>query len=251
MPCVDDSGLISHTLETTTTSKIVRYFTGWKSCCGLDTIKGILRIRNVSGNFQAQPCYQLCDVRTDKPDAPIYLGSLTGAGESCSGESDISADTAGKMFIRFGVAYALSSGSALGAGDVSLQVSSVTCGSLLGASTQTFVAYGTGSTVIPITGFLPALNVAKWKVGVIVSGLTGNCQWRFVWRSAATSTEVPGAWTTSESYRNTNSVELNTGEIATSITADMFVQGGIEVSLSSGSTPAQVTLTTLVGYRRG
>lgn len=250
MACVDDSGLISHSLETVTTGKAVRWYTGWKHCVGMDSLKGVIRIRNVSGNFQAQPAYQLCDVRTDKPDAPIYLGALAGAGESCSGESNISADTVGKMFIRFGVAYALSSGSSLGTGDVSLQATTVACGSLIGASTQTLVAYSTGSTVLPITGFIPALNVAKWKLGVIVSGLTGNCQWRFVWRSATTSTEVPSAWTTTESYRNTNNVEVNTGEISTSVTSDMYVQGGIEVSLSSGSTPAQVTLTTLVGYRR-
>ena len=250
MACVTDLRLVSHTLETLTTSKAIRVYMEWMPCVGMDIVKGIIRIRNVTGNFQAQPFYQLCDVRTDKPDAPIYLGALSGAGESCSGESNISADTAGKMFIRFGVAYALSSGSTLGSGDVSLQITTVSCGNVQGAVTQTYFAYGTGSTVLPVTGFIPALGVAKWKIGVIVSGLTGNCQWRFVWRPATTSTEVPGAWTTTESYRNTNNVELNTGEISTSLTSEMYVQGGIEVSLSSGTTPAQVTLTTLVGFRR-
>ncbi len=68
--------------------------------------------------------------------------------------------------------------------------------------------------------------------------------------SATTSTETPGAWTTTESYRSTNNTEVNTGEVTISGSTDMYVQVGVEVSLSSGSTPAQVTLVTTLAVRR-
>lgn len=251
MACVTTTGPIQKHLDTATTTVAVYFLTGWMPAVGLDLIKGVLRIRNVTGNFQAQPCYQLAAVRTDKPEAPVLLGSLAGAGENCSGESDISADTIDMMYIRFGVGYALSSGSTLGGGDVTLDASMLACGRIVGTFTNTFpVMSSAGSVVYPIAGFLSALEVSAWKIGVIVSGLTGNAQWRFTSRTATTSKEAPNAWSTTESYRNTDNVEVNTGEITMSIGSHMYVQPGIEVILSSGSTPAQVTLTVTVGVRR-
>ncbi len=250
MACVSKFGPAQHTLSTLTTTLSYTWYTGWVPCVGMDTVKAVIRVRNVVGNFQAQPAFQVASVRTDMPDAPVAVGSPMGAGESCTGEANVSTDTDDKMFIRFGVAHGLSSGSALGSADVEFEVGSVACGRIVGTSTQTLVTTSTSSVVYPIGGFLPALEVAKWKLGAVISGLTGNAQWRLCWRSATTSMEVPNAWTTTESYRSTSNTVVNTGEVATAITNDMYVQPGIELSLSSGSTPAQLTITTTLGARR-
>ena len=251
MAPVTSSGAIQKRLDCSTTSLTYVWFTNFFPCIGVDKAKAVLKNRAVSGNFQSQLCVQYASVRTDMPDAPSAVGSpLVGAGESCTGVVDIATDTASKLYMRVGVAHSLSSGSSLGGADVTLDLSYVACGRIVSTVSREYLAYSTTSVSQAISGWLPALEVEEIKVGVVVSGLTGNAQWRICWRIATTSTEAPGAWTTTESFRNTNNTEVNTGEITISAASDMYIQIGAEVSLSSGSTPAQVTLVTALAVRR-
>jgi hypothetical protein len=250
MSCAQTTGPIQHHLDAYSTTVAYFWFTSYFPCTGLDFLKAVWKARVVTGNFQCQPAVQLVSVRIDKPDSPAAVATtLVGAGETCTGVVNVSADTDDKLYMRCGIAYSLTSGTTMGSADVTLEVTYESCGSMVGVLNDQYYATSTTSVAKPISKFLSALAAQKIKLGVIVSGLTGNIQWRPVWRKATTSTETPGAWTTTASWRNTNNVEVNTGELDLSDASDMYVQVGIEVSLSSGSTPAEVNLTTILAIR--
>lgn len=159
MSFVTATGPVQHRLSPLATGVSYMWFTGFFPCIGVDKVKVTWKNRAVVGNFQSQPCLQYAPVRVDKPNAPTAVGTLlVGAGESCTGEVDISADTVGQLYMRVGIAYSLSSGSTQGGADVSMDVHYVSCGRVIGTVTRDYLAYNTGSVVNSISGFLSALE---------------------------------------------------------------------------------------------
>jgi hypothetical protein len=104
----------THVSTTSTTANYV-WLTNWMPAIGLDTVRLATKIRNLSGSIQIQPAMQVALVRTEKPASPTTLDAAqTANGEYCTGDEDVSASTAGKQWVRFGVAVSLTTGSSLG-----------------------------------------------------------------------------------------------------------------------------------------
>lgn len=235
-------------LVATSTEVVYEWFTGWRPTTGVKNVRFVLKRRAVTGSFQCRPCYQLAQVRSDNPDAPTLLdtGMTAGAGEKCVA-SDVALSLGGKMLVRYGVAYALSSGTTPGQADVDLTVVDDGCGDTLGSVVANLTTMTTADGYFVLTGWHPALQSAVVKAAVVQSGLSGNFQARLAYRTATTSVEVPNAWSTAwDGWRGTNG-EWCTGELLPSASSDMWVQFAVQYGLSSGTTLGQgvvsVTLT--------
>jgi hypothetical protein len=62
-------------LDSTTTTKKYTWFTGWMPCMAIDDASAPLHLSGVLGALRAQVAYQLAVMRTDKPSAPVAVGS--------------------------------------------------------------------------------------------------------------------------------------------------------------------------------
>jgi hypothetical protein len=121
----------------------------------------------------------------------------------------------------------------------------VACTGSFSLQTQT-----TSDSFVPLSGWLSALDAEKVKLAVVCASLSGNFQWRICYRTAPTSTQEPGAWSTSfDAFRGAG--EVCTGELSPSVAADMYVQLGIQHSLSSGSALGQATIHAVASARKG
>jgi hypothetical protein len=204
---------------------------------GLDTIIAVMLFSDLIGNFQGQIAIQTANVRPEMPNAPSLLGSVQSSTTPyCTGAISVASSTAGAMWVRFGVAYNLSSGSSLGSADVTLIVSDDRCGQVAGNATNTLHTTSTRTnTYVAVTGWIPAIMANKVKAALVATALQGPIQWRLAMRTATTAPELPNAWSTTFDTWRTTAAEICTGELSTSITGDMWVQFGIQYILSSGS----------------
>ena len=199
---------------------------------------------------------QTADVRTDKPDAWTDLGSAyQDGGEDNTDVIDVSATTVGKMWYRLGVAYYLSGGTpSSGDAELELTTASVSCGTVLGTRTSDLVTFNTTvDAFTAVTDWALVTDSDKVCAGFTLSAVQGNFQCKLVYRTASTSTQIPGAWTAISglsTYLNANG-ESSTGEKTLTLGATMYVQFGLAYSQSSsGSTPGAATVTTTVAVRR-
>lgn len=246
MACGSDVLSGQQHLVVTSTTVLYAWYTGWILCAGMKGARMVLKNKAVTGNFQSQPCIQLAAVRADNPGGASTKGALTtGAGEACTGALDLTSDTGDMFLIRFGVAYSLSSGSTAGQADVGLDVAYDQCGSLLGAYTLSLTTTTTTDAFTVLTGWVPATQASKIMAALVARSVTGNFQYRLCYRTAATSKDDPGAWsTTLHSWQGAG--ESNTGELGLTLTGVMWVQIGIQYSLSSGSTLGQATISAAI-----
>ena len=234
-------------LSTTTTDPTYHWF-GWMPAIGLDHVKAVLRSHAVSGNFQVRLAMQTALIRTEQPEAPTTLDQLlVGDGERCTGVISVADSTSTKFFVRFGVAYSLSSGSALGQADLSFAVSHTQCGQLVGGRSLSLASCTSADAVATVTGFVPAILVQKVKAVTVCRSLTGNFQFKLCYRTATTSKENPSAWTALTNYEGAG--EFDSGDLALNVDSSMYVQFGILYHSSSGAGDAQVDTTFAV--RRG
>lgn len=229
-------------------------FTDWMSAMGLDKVKAVILIKALTGNFQAQLAVQTASVRTDNPDAWATLDTMTNA-DRCTAVIDVTSNTASKAYARFGVAYNLSSGTTLGGADVGFQLSDVVCGDIVGSTTLQLMAVDTNPYFVPVTGWLPAMTIAKVKAGFTVTGSLNGFKYRLCYRAATISSNVVAvAWgtanleagyTSGDGERNTGEITMPTGVGVTGRIDDkMFVQFGIEFTGTSAGAQATATVTT-------
>jgi len=210
----------------------------------------VIKRRNTTA-LQTQPAVQVAPVRTDKPDSPVALGSLTsGNGETCSTVIDISSYTSGAYWVRVGVAYSATSAT-VGQSDVTFQASLTRCGKSLGVFLRSPTTTTTTRSHEPLTAWLPALDVEFIKAAIVITGLAGNFRLRLSYRTAETSPEVPGAWVTDFATEWTADGEypLSDTQLA-NLAGVMWVQIGLEVYLSSGSGLGQASVNVAISGRR-
>ncbi|MCK6508120.1 hypothetical protein L6R53_32930 [Myxococcota bacterium] len=226
--------------------------TGWFPAIGVDRLKGVVINRAVDGSFQSRLALQLAEIRTDKPGAPILLEAsyLQGAGERCSGLLDVSNDTAANFFMRLGVAYSVQTGASPAGADVGFQVAYDACGQVVGGASLNLATPGTASQHVPITGWLPAIHADKVKALIVVTNAFGAFRAQLAYRTATSIQQITNAWSTNfEGAWHSGNGEYNTGELALSTGSAMWIQFGLEHSLSSGANGgAQVD--TAVAIRR-
>jgi hypothetical protein len=249
-------------LRTTQTAGQFEPYTDWIPAVGLDKVKMVIKRKSVqlagtAPTFNVKPAIQIALVRPDNPDDWAVIGNpnpFTGGGEDNTGVLDVSATTAGKFFVRFGVQYYLGGTSPTdGQADVEVQVSYVSCGSIVGTMTQELQAFNTTTdSFVAITGWVPAMDAEKAVAAFVISDLANNFRTLLVYRKAATSIQTPSGWTSLEgtTYRTANG-ETTTGEVTLTVGTDMFVQFGVAFSQSSaGSAPGRATVSTSVAVRR-
>jgi len=255
MACGGTTGSQQKHLTALSSTQAIEWFTGWISCVGLDDIMPVIVARAAtSNNFEAQVAIQVAKVRTDSPESPALKGApqtpTAGKLDYNPGSIDISSDTAGAMFIRFGVAYRFTNGQSQCAADVLLEVAYTRCGELAGSGSWSLDSAVTTDQYQVLTGWLPSLLVQKVKLAAVCASLTGNLQWRLAYRTAATLKASPSGW----SYVTDNSApyasgEVNTSDLPITLGSNLWVQFAIAYKLSSAGS-GQASLTAALGVRR-
>ena len=220
---------------------------GWVEAAGIDAAGFILKNKAVVGLYTSQPCIQVAATRTDDPGAITVLDSLRGAGEFNTGSGPLTSVTPANYWCRFGFGYALSSGAALGTADSSLEVQYTTTGLRIGGATLPLFASVTQNAFAEVTGWLPVRWVSKVKAALIARSITGNFAYRICYRTAATSTSDPGAWSTAFDSQRTAG-EACTGDVALTWTTEGYVQFGIQYYLTS-TTPGGAVVDAAFSVR--
>lgn len=255
MACGGTTGSIQKRLNALSTTQAIEWFTGWISCVGLDDAMPVLMARAATSNyFEAQLVIQVAKVRTDAPEMPVLKGTAqtptAGKFDYNPGVLDLTNDTVGAMFIRFGVAYKFVDGQSQAAADVELEVAYTRCGELAGSGTWQLSTTTTAEQYQVVTGMLPGILVDKVKLAAICASLTGNFEWRLAYRTAATQKSAPGAWSNvTDANAPYGSGEVNTGDLAVTVGSNMWVQFAIVYKLSSAGS-GQAGLTAALGVRR-
>lgn len=248
MTCVNNESEEAH-LIVTSTDVLYYWFTGWQPAIGLDSIKSGVHLKGITGNFQARLAIQVASVRTDNPSAPALLETAySNSPDRCSGVLDVSASTSTPMFVRFGVAYNLSSGSTPGQADVRVDLSWPACGQAAGGGTFALLAPDTNSRYQAISGWIPAIFADIVKAAIVVTATIGNFRCQLAFRTATSVKESPSAWSSNlEELWHGGNGEFTTGEKTLSVSSSMWVQIGVEYSLSSGTNgSAQVSVAAAV-----
>lgn len=169
---------------------------------------------------------------------------------ACGGVASGTNLTDDAMFIRFGVAYAYTSGQSQAAGDVQLDVAYIRCGDLVGSGSWQLDSTTLAMRYVVVTGWIPAVLVEAVKLAAVCASLTGNLQWRLAYRVAATSQSEPGSWSNvTDAGAPYTSGDINTGDLSLSLGSNMWVQFAISYNLSAAGS-GQANLATAVGVRR-
>ncbi len=266
MPCGSMLRPVTRRLVVFATAEQFEPFTDWLPAVGMDKVRLTIKRKNVQtaggGSptpvaLNLKPAMQVALARPD--NAGNYslisgLGPYVGAGESNTAEQDISAATAGQMFVRFGVAAYLSGSNPVsGQADVEVQVAPVSCGRAIASVTGEYLVYNTTSdSIVSLTEWIPAVDVEKVAAVFIVSDIANAFECTLVYRTAETNIHNPGSWQAFAGLNPVSSVgETGTGELALSAGSKMFVQVGLAYRQSSaGSAPGRATLTTIIAVRR-
>lgn len=256
MPCGGLTKKVSKRLNAYSATAAQEWFTDWLPAIGLDESMFVFKARAAtSGNFEAQVIMQTASVRTDEPDPTSNLGTgqTTSGGTSFSynpGVQGISASTAGKMFVRFGVAYKFASGESQCSADVELEVSYKQCGDLVGAATHQLSTVTTDDQYVAITPWLPGILVDKVKAALIINSLTGNFRCRLAYRTAPTSKESPSGWNlVTDANAPYTAGEFCTSDLPVTVGSNMCIQFGLMYDLSAAGS-GQATVAAVIGTRR-
>ena len=257
MSCGGITGLVSNRLIAYGTDTIFVPNTGWMPSLGMEKIKAILmRAGNAvvgTGQHQFKLAVQVALVRTDKPEPWGAVGTTwyNDGGESCTTEIDISADTDGALFVRFGVAHKLSLGTAsLGQTDVELQVSYESCGGIIDGTTLALMADTTEDRFAPVGRWIPAMTVDRVMAAIVATSESGDFQCRLAYRTATTSQNEPGAWSTAFDAWHVGSGEWNTTLLTPTLANDMWIQFGIQYALTTGTSLGQATVSVATAVRK-
>lgn len=251
MGCHQLTRVSSRHLVACSTTMVYEWFTGWLPAVGVDAVRPLAKVRATDSAFQWQFALQTAAVRTDHPSNPVLKDALqTGAGERCPGDIPVATDTQSVAFVRLGLGYKASSGTAQA--DVSAQFAWAACGRMIAAETVQLATTSTGSDVqaVEVSEWIPAFQVDKVKAALVIASLSGNLQCRLCIRTAVTSPEQPGAWTSIGDPWHGSAAELNTGELPVSLGSVMWVQVGLQYQNSSGTALGQATVTSFVGVRK-
>lgn len=258
--CGRTDGPVSFRVNIANTVSVYFPVTAWIPATGVDKVKFVIKRKSVQTNgvaptFNVKAAVQVCPVRVDNPDnwqEIAGVGPYSGAGESCTGEIDVSATTEDQLFVRFGVSCYLGGTTPVnGQADLEVQVSYVSCGGIVGTFTQELRTYNTTTDAyVAVTGWIPAIDAAKVIAAIVLTGIAGNFRCQLAYRTAETRTQDPGSWTNLEAgYHNVN--ESNTTLLDLSITDKMFVQFGLAFSQSTaGSSPGQATASVVTAVTR-
>lgn len=201
---------------------------------------------------------QTASVRDEEPDAwsTIMNGGSPlleihgGATAGCPGTFDISSYTNGKMRVRFGVGTKMTSAGAPASADVGAILHVGSCGRMIATWSGQVLATSTTPIFIPIGGFVSGLLAEVLKGTIALTAIGTNVQVRLAYRLAPLFQRVPGSWNAIGPTYDGTTTEGCTNELTPTVSTNMWLQPGISVSLSTGSTPAAAYVEVLLGAYR-
>ena len=247
MGCVNTTPETWREAPVNVTTTVYIWFTGWVPAVGLDSVKALLFRKNTGTYVQSQVAYQTAATRPSEPDAPGVLGNAqTGNGAYCMSLTDISATTASKMYIRFGVALNLTQGNPDKA-EVGMQFCTVNYGTILSSKEFDLLAPDTTSLYVPVTDWFPSVMISKSKAVFNLMNPTATFRCRMAYQTAATRVESPSTWSSNDGWKSTSG-EVNTTEV-TATSSDFWMRLGIEYQCSSG-TNQSANVKVVTGIRK-
>lgn len=213
----------------------------------------VLKLKATIGNIQVATAIQYAAVRADEQGAAAQLdNTFIGPGSAERHGAALALSGTDKALFRVGVAYSLTTGSALGEGDVSLEGAFLDCGEVIATWEGDVMIDTSADHIIPLGGFLPRSFVDKLKFVSVVNGVVGNITTGGVYRTADTTIEAATAWKTASTdwtstyNRAAGAGEFNSTEVAPNQnTGHMYIQPGFAVSTSSGTGRAHVQVMVI------
>lgn len=168
----------------------------WGPAIGLDAVMAAIIVSAMAatgGNLvKVQRALQTAEVRVDLPDAwAVVNGGLTVVRENRgpSAELDVSALTAGKAWVRWGVAVFMDTGdTGPASADVTLSMATVSMGKMIGTWKGRLTATSGSDVFVAVTGFVPALWAQTVMAAMTVASASSSFRYRLVYRVAATMT---------------------------------------------------------------
>lgn len=208
------------------------------------------------GNVGTQLAYQTATVRTEVPDAWALVSTAIGAGldvvgesTGCSAELNVSAITADKAWVRWGIGFSMNTGgTAPGSAEVTLTVAGVAKGMMIGTWSGHLTSSTTSDTNIPVTGWVPAIWAQTVFVALLVTSAAANFRLRLIVRVAGASKESPGNWANTTDTNNSGNQTRGISDATLAPGSNLWVQFGLAYSSSSGTAGGEVSIS--VGVRR-
>jgi hypothetical protein len=252
MPCGKRFGAIEKRLKSYTTTLAYEWYTGWM-VAGTDAVDIVIKQKAAIGNLQVATAIEYTAVRADDQGAGSQLdNTFIGPGSAERHTGALALSGTNQAMFRLGVAYSLTTGSALGEADVSLEGAYLDCGEVVATWEGDVMVDASADHIIPLGGFIPWIFVSKFKFVSVVNGVTGNIISGGVYRTADKTIEAATAWKiantdwTSTYNRDTGAGEFNSTEKAPNTgTTDMYIQPGFAVSTTSGTGRAHVQVMVI------
>lgn len=161
--------------------------------------------------------------------------------------NDVTGTTASKYFVRYGVAYKVTTAGEAQA-DVSLQVCAETYGKIVSTKTISLIAPDTSVYYQPLTDWMPTMMFSKLKAVFILQNPSADFRGALAWQFASTSVESPGAWSNTGTWYSSG--EQCTGEVSTTPGSDeMWCRAGIAYK-SNNVNNVSATVTASVAIRK-
>lgn len=219
--------------------------TDFMATIGLDLIRAVYNVRQLTGTFQYQLAYQTAVARTDNPDAWVLIDSLrNGTTPLCTG--DLSLSLGGKWYIRFGLMYNELTAPGLSQAYCGLQLTWNACGQVVGGGTYQLAAPDTGPYYQTVSGWMPACMAAKQRAAFIASQTGANFRYKLAFQTAV-DVNTPNAWATVDADHNGDG-ELATSDLTTTnIATVQWVRFAIQYWSTAGASQGNVTIA--VGAR--
>jgi hypothetical protein len=235
----------SQEIQTYTTSENYMWLTDYVLAPGTSHVDFLVLLREVTGNFQAKPCFQSADVQPENPNSPnlITTGSYTNSNGYIGYHETASFTSA--LLVRHGLAYKNSTGTALGSAIAQLTVASRQCGEVIGTD-STMIQPGMTTTTdinyVPIGKFKPIVGLDQLMGAfVIIDNESTYLEYQLAIRTAK-DPRAPHSWQTMEaawanpeegnSERNSTLLSIPAGA---NLTANMYFQAGIAFRKKSGA----------------
>lgn len=197
MSCIHSTGPVEKRVSATSTTEIFVPMTGWYPALGIDEARFGLRLLADSGALQGRPAYQTATAVVGESgqggrDVPQGLGTPT-TGSLTALSFALNLGTV--QYVRFGVLVSLEQASSPGQADVMLQTLVPSCGKPLGRwRDQIHIGGNVSPTVVPVTGFMPALKLQEVRAAIVVVGMSGTLETGLMIQTANVSPETPNGW---------------------------------------------------------
>jgi hypothetical protein len=226
------------------TTYVTLITTPWQLIAGGATVRSLLELQNVTGNFGAKVCLRTAAVRTSDAGAWSQFQTTRSANGTYASDIDLTATT-DAFWAQLGLAVGLTSGTAA-AEARALLAGAVQSNAHLIASAAIPITPSVNSgesAEIPVGPPLSALGITGLVYAFSLEGVAGSVNYGAAYRTFDLRADKPGAWNVLTSHTAVTADETwNTGVQTVTVTDKLLLQPAVTL----GGTSAQGTLRVLV-----